>query len=119
MDQAREHPSVHAKTASSAGKFQVTVFWDCEGVIHIDYCPPGQTINAEYYSNLLKIVHKLIPEKRRGKVPRRPLLLQDNARVHTAKPTMTTMNNPKWQLLPHPLYSPDLAPSEASISLAQ
>lgn len=107
-----EQPPVHAKTAPSAGKFQVTVFWDCEGVIHIDYCPPGQSINAEYYSSLLQIVHKLLPEKRRGKVSRRPLFLQDNARVHTAKTTMTMIKNLKWQLLPHPPYSPDLAPSD-------
>lgn len=105
-----EQPPVHAKSAPSVGKFQVTVFWDCEGVIHIDYCPPGRTINADYYCNLLQIVHDLLPEKRPGK--RRPLFLQDNARVHTAKSTMNLIKTLKWQLLPHPAYSPDLAPSD-------
>ena len=98
--------------ASSVGKFQVTVFWDCEGVIRIDYCPPELTINAEYYSSLVQIVHKLLPEKRPGKVSRRPLFLQDNARVHTAKTTVTTTKKLKWQLLPQLPYSPDLAPSD-------
>ena len=86
------------------------LFWDCEGVIHIDYCPPGRTINAEYYSNLLQVVHSKLPAKRPGK--RRPIFLQDNARVHTAKTTMSKLNHLKWQLLPHPPYSPDLAPSD-------
>ncbi|PNF38656.1 hypothetical protein B7P43_G01208 [Cryptotermes secundus] len=37
--------------------------------------------------------------------------LQDNAWPHTAK-TMETLRKLKWNLLTHPLYSPDLAPSD-------
>lgn len=107
-----ERPPVHAKSAPSIGKFQVTVFWDCDGIIHVDFCPPRQTINAEYYSNLLQTVHKLLPRKRPGKTRRVPLFLQDNARVHTANKSMETIREIGWQLLPHPAYSPDLAPSD-------
>ena len=41
----------------------------------------------------------------------RPLFLQDNARVHTAKISMAKIRELKWQLLPHPAYTQDLAPS--------
>jgi len=37
----------------SAGKVLVSIFWDEDGILLIDYLPKGQTINAEYYSNLL------------------------------------------------------------------
>jgi histone-lysine N-methyltransferase SETMAR len=104
---------VKAKTVASAGKVIVTVFWDCEGIILVDYLEKGRTINAEYYSNLLKNdLREALKEKRPGKLDSRPLLQHDNARPHTARFTMATINELKWELLPHPAYSPDLAPSD-------
>ena len=38
--------------------------------------------------------------------------LQDNARPHTAALTMKTLRKLKWDVLPHPPYSLDLAPSD-------
>ena len=66
---AGEPRPVHARSAPSVGKFQVTVFWDCDGVIHVDYCPPRQTINAAYYSELLQIVHKKLASSSSQIVP--------------------------------------------------
>jgi hypothetical protein len=31
-----------------------SVFWDSERVIHVDYLPHGGTMNAQYYSTLLR-----------------------------------------------------------------
>jgi hypothetical protein len=36
--------------------------------------------------------------------------LKDNVRPHTAALTIATLLKLKWNVLPHPLYSPDLAP---------
>jgi hypothetical protein len=41
------------KTQLSAGRIVANVFWDSEGVIHVDFLPHGATINAQCYSNLL------------------------------------------------------------------
>ena len=38
--------------------------------------------------------------------------LQDNAGPHTARKTMETIRKLKLDLLPHPPYSPDIAPSD-------
>ncbi|KAG5319580.1 MOS1T transposase, partial [Pseudoatta argentina] len=38
------------------------------------------------------------------------ILLHDNARPHIAKPVKTYLETLKWEVLPHPLYSPDIAP---------
>ena len=78
----------------------------------MDYCPPKQTINAAYYSSLLQTVHSKLPRVRPEKIHKRPLFLQDNARIHTAKVSMNKLRELKWQLLLHPAYSPDLAPSD-------
>ena len=49
----------------------------------------------------------MIREKRRGKLSKGILLQQDNARVHTCKIAMDAV-----ELIPHPAYSPDLAPGD-------
>ena len=40
------------------------------------------------------------------------LLQQDNARVHTCKNAMDTVERNGYELIPYPAYSPDLAPSD-------
>jgi transposase len=40
------------------------------------------------------------------------VLLHDNARLHTAARTRALLQHFKWELFDHPLYSPDLTPSE-------
>ena len=76
----------------------------------MDYCPPKKTINAAYYSSLLPTVHSKLPRVRSGKIHKHPVFLQDNAHVYTAK-VSNKLHELKWQLLPHPAYSPNLAPS--------
>ncbi|KAG5325498.1 MOS1T transposase, partial [Pseudoatta argentina] len=36
------------------------------------------------------------------------ILLRDNARPHVAKPVKTYLETLKWEVLPHPPYSPDI-----------
>jgi transposase len=42
----------------------------------------------------------------------RILLLHDNARPHTAPATIEALKTLKFEVLSHPPYSPDLAPSD-------
>jgi len=40
------------------------------------------------------------------------ILLHDNARPHVAKVVKKYLETLKWDVLPHPPYSPDIAPSD-------
>ena len=40
------------------------------------------------------------------------MLLRDNARQHTARPTIDVLETLKFEILSHPPYSTDLAPSD-------
>ena len=88
------------------------VFWDKEGILMTNYLPKGQTVNAEYYSNLLCRLKEALKEKWRGKLRKGVLFLQDNAPPHKAGKTMDVLKNLGFQCIDHPPYSPDLAPSD-------
>ena len=45
-------------------------------------------------------------EQRHDKV----ILQHDNARPHVARPVKTYLETLTWEVLPHPPYSPDIAP---------
>ena len=107
--------SPHSKkfrVQKSAGKFLVSIFWDQDGVLLIDYLPKGQTINAEYYSSLLLQLKDILKGKRRGKVTPLVLFLHDIGLAHRALATQKKLAYLDSQCLDRPLYSPGLAPSD-------
>jgi histone-lysine N-methyltransferase SETMAR len=89
-----------------------SVFWDCDGLLLIDYLPKGETINKEYYANLMPQLRDAIVQKRRGKITPGVLLLHDNARPHTADFAQRAIRRCGFTQIEHPPYSPDLAPSD-------
>ncbi|UYV70650.1 hypothetical protein LAZ67_8000166 [Cordylochernes scorpioides] len=105
-------PPKKAKTVPSAGKVKVSVFWDSEGVLLLDFLNKGQTITDNYYANLVKQLREAIKEKRRGKLSRKIVYHQDNAPSHRSLQAMAAIYDSGFELLPHAPYSPDLSPSD-------
>jgi len=91
-------------------KFLPRIFWDQDGILHIDYLPKGQTINAEYYLSLLVQMKDISKEKRHGNFTKMVLFLHDNAPAHQALATQKKLAYLAFQCLDHPSYSPDMAP---------
>lgn len=58
------------------------------------------------------ILWAAIRRKRPGLLTRGVLLHHDNARPHMARLTQERIDELGWQLLQHPHYNPDLAPSD-------
>ena len=100
------------KMQPSTGKVMATVFLDAKGVTMLDFLPKRSTITGVYYANFLDQLRTAILEKRRGKLSKGVFLQQDNARVHTCKVAMDAVARNRYELIPHPAYSPDLAPSD-------
>ena len=94
-------------------KVMLCVWWNFSGIIHFELVPDGRTINAELYSTQLERVHTVLCERFPELVNRKRVLFQqDNAKPHTAARTQQKIEELEWELLPHPAYSPDVAPSD-------
>ncbi|KAG5313058.1 MOS1T transposase, partial [Pseudoatta argentina] len=74
---------------------------------------PGHASTDRYRLQLMRL-SRALKEKRPLYAQRhdKGILLHDNARPHVAKPVKTYLETLKWEVLPHPLYSPDIAPSD-------
>ena len=78
----------------------------------LDFSPKRSSITGEYYANVLDQLRTAIREKRRGNIYNGVFLQQGNARVHTCKVAMDAIERNRYELIPHPAYLLDLAPSD-------
>lgn len=94
-------------------KVMLCVWWNSTGILHWELMPENITITAEIYADQLSRVQAALIEKQPATVNRKGIiLLHDNARPHIAKLTLKKISELGWEVLPHPPYSPDLAPSD-------
>jgi len=96
----------------STGKVLASIFWDQDGILHIDYLSKSQTINAEYYSSLLVQLKETLKGKCSGMVTKMVLFLHNNTTAHRALATQNKLAYLGFHCLDHPLCSPDLVPSD-------
>lgn len=103
-----------AKQDRFAHKVMLCVWWNFEGIIHFELVPNGLAVNAALYTEQLDRVYAALSARYPALVNRKRALLQhDNAPAHTAVRTKEKISElPGIEVLPHPAYSPDLAPSD-------
>ncbi|CAD7093460.1 unnamed protein product [Hermetia illucens] len=89
-----------------------SVFWDANSIIFIDYLEKGKTINSDYYMVLLDRLKAEIAKKRPHMKKKKVIFHQDKTPCHKSIKTVPKFNELGFQLLPHPPYSLDLAPSD-------
>jgi [histone H3]-lysine36 N-dimethyltransferase SETMAR len=108
-----ESPSSQARPSLHSEKILLSVWWDVNGVISFKLLPNNQIINSKIYCQHLESLNQALREKRPQLIESNRIILQhDNARPHTAKVTRNKIRELGWEILPHPSYSPDLAPSD-------
>jgi histone-lysine N-methyltransferase SETMAR len=91
-------------------KRMLSVWWDVQGVVYWELLPPNTTITASKYCTQLNTVTAEFAKKRFK--DDQVHFQHDNAIPHVAKVVKQKLERLHWKLLPHPPYSPDLAPSD-------
>ena len=88
----------------------LTIFWDARRWLHTEFLTKGSTVNSDRHCATLRSlkqrVRKIRPERNTF------LLHQDKASPHGTAQTLDAVTTLKFKLVPHPPYSPVLAPSE-------
>lgn len=94
-------------------KVMLTVFFDYRGVVHSEFLPTGQTVNKEYYLNVMRRLRNAIRLKRPELWKDNSWFLHhDNAPSHTALVIRDHFAKNSTHTVPQPPYSPDLAPCD-------
>jgi len=93
----------------SKSKVTFIVFVDIQGTVMAEWVPSAQTVNQQYYIEVLTKFRERVRRKRPELWRNRWILYQENAPAHNALSVVQYLANKNITVLEHPLYSPDLA----------
>jgi len=89
------------------------LFFDAYGMILKHWVPCGQTVNGDYYANVLNThLRGAMRKKRPNLLKKQWFLVKDNARPHIAAVPLAALTEIGGTALKHPPYSLDLAPCD-------
>ena len=94
-------------------KVMLIIFWDSKGVVMRDFVSQGRGVNKEYYLATMKKLRESIRQHCPDMWRHQNFWLHhDGAPAHRADIVTDFLTDTNTKLLPHPPYSPDLAPSD-------
>ena len=106
-----------AKRTWSQKKVMLITFFDSKDLIHYKFLENGQTVNSSFYIEVLRRFREKLCKKRPDMWQSGDWILQhDGASSHSSMLTRGHMEKNKFDVLPHPSYSPDLAPCDFYLS---
>ena len=102
-----------ARMQKSKLKTMLICFFDQEGIVHREFVPPGMTVNADFYCDVLRRLRENVWRKRPQKWQNQNLIIHhDNAPAHRSFKVSQFLAKNNMTVVPHPPYSPDLAPCD-------
>jgi len=106
--------NIDSQSEYSWKKTHVVHLVDQLGVMYYELLKPNETITGALYRTQLMRLSRALKEKRAHNYSRHDkiILLHDNARPRVAALVKTYLETLKWEVLPHPPYFPDIAPSD-------
>jgi len=89
------------------------VFFDWKGIVHHEFVPRGQMVNKQLYQEVLARLRNAVRRKRPELRENQTWMLHhDNAPVHASLLIHSYLAKHQTSVVPHSLYSPDLAPAD-------
>ena len=109
-----EPPQTISKAELHGKKIMLTVWWYWKDVVFFELLPRNQTINSDVYCRQLNKLNAVVKEKRSELVHRKGVIFHHyNATPHTFLATRQKLLRLGWEVILHPPYNPDLAPSDS------
>ncbi len=107
-----DRPQV-ARRGLFQSKVMIVSFFDSKGLIYYEFVQKLVTINQRVFQAIIRRFHDVYQRRRPHSAVRgHHFIHMDNAPPHTADNTINLLRALGWSRLPHPAYSPDLAPSD-------
>ena len=104
---------VKARRSRSQGKRMFAIFFDSRGLVAMVKVEGQATVTARWYTEIcLPVVIDNVTRRAPRTGMRGRKLHHDNAPAHTAAATREFLTDQGISTLPHPPYSPDLAPCD-------
>ena len=96
----------------SADKMLLTVFFDTQGPLFVEFLEHRGTITFDVYCETLQSLRRSIKNKRQELLTESVFLLHDNARPHVSIVRHAKRAKFKRKQLDHLPYSPDMSPCD-------
>ena len=107
------HHQPTPKTGLRPKKVILCIWWDWKGILYYELLPENQMINSNKYCSQLDQLKAALDENPPELVNRKCITFhQDNSRLHISLTTRQDLLQLGWEVLIHPPYSPDIAPSD-------
>lgn len=106
----KDEVPVRVSKAIHTKKVMLTIMFTKNKLLLIDLLPQGQSFNSDYF--ILNVLTPTLMEFRKDYKRVHMKLHVDNCRVHNSKKTKNWLDENKIIRVPHPPYSPDLAPCD-------
>lgn len=112
VPQGYERP-IHEKHTCASKKSMITIFFGLRGIILVNVLKKGKKFNSSHLVNEIFPSLSNAISKWRPKIGLKGIHIHmDNAKSHTSKKTMDEISKYQMIRLPHPAYSPDIAPCD-------
>ena len=94
-------------------KVLLVVFFDWKGIAHHEFVPRGQMVNEQLYQEVLARLRDAVCRKSPEMWQKQTWMLHnDNAPAHASLLIRSYLVKHQTSVVPHPPYSPDLAPAD-------
>jgi len=110
---AGDLPQTISKSGLMANKVMLSVWWNWMEIVHYELLQSGETINSVLYCAQLDRLNEAIQKEWPKLANRKGVVFHhDNVQPRTSLMTRNKFTSLGWEVLMHPRYSPNLAPSD-------